>query len=752
MDDMMNDERFAHLARDPKFRRIPKAERKVKIDKRFQSMFKDKKFAVKYTVDKRGRPTNQTSTENLKKYYDISSSDDESSERTLKQKDKQLKKNKKITKVSDNISEPITTRESEKNVESNDEISESDTEVPSSNGSLLRVEPLTEDSVVCEDSVSANEGTEETNSNILKADLIENEKQLHLKSENEKKKLSEQVKKRLKDLSINYARGEGVLLTDSSSDEESSEYSDEADDIEHDWGELDKEADTTEEITYRLAVCNMDWDRIRAVDLMVLFNSFLPGGGLIRSVMIYPSEFGIQRMKEEEIKGPIELVEAKEKNGDLNLSNDENEEGSAYHMEKLRQYQLNRLKYYYAVVVCDSAETANKIYTECDNVEYESTSTKLDLRFIPDDMTFDQEPKEVCNELPDISKYQPRQFTTTALQQVKVELTWDENNLERKEITEKLRSGKINEVNESDIQAYLASGTSDDEENEDKIAKVLKENEETKDLDSKSNEDGIAKYKLLLKSIEEQEEVKKNQEIELEFTWGLGNKEKSQKLVEERMKKQEDFTPFEKYLEKRKEKKKEKRKQRELLKDENSKGLSDSEDLSDSDVDVAQKIKKTGKNRRKSSESTDEDEKQKKAELELLLMDKTEEQSKHHFNIKEIEKTASMTKSKRKRMLKKRPDKEEAKEDDFQVNVQDPRFNALFTSHHYNIDPADPHYKKTKGSEAIISAKLKKRAAEDVPEVKEQKRPKEEKKLSTELQALVKSVKNHTKNINRPIK
>ena len=57
-------------------------------------------------------------------------------------------------------------------------------------------------------------------------------------------------------------------------------------DIEHNWGELDKEAETTEEITHRLAVCNMDWDRIRAVDLMVLFNSFLPTSGFIRSVTV----------------------------------------------------------------------------------------------------------------------------------------------------------------------------------------------------------------------------------------------------------------------------------------------------------------------------------------------------------------------------------------------------------------------------------------------------------------------------------
>lgn len=72
-------------------------------------------------------------------------------------------------------------------------------------------------------------------------------------------------------------------------------------------------------------------------------------------------------------------------------------------------------------------------------------------------------PKEVCNEVPQSSKYQPRQFTTTALQQVKVELTWDETNPERLEITQKLNSGKVDQVNKNDLQAYLATDSSSDE-------------------------------------------------------------------------------------------------------------------------------------------------------------------------------------------------------------------------------------------------------------------------------------------------
>ncbi|XP_077290002.1 ESF1 homolog [Arctopsyche grandis] len=696
MENILKDTRFTKLVNDPRYRQIPKTERKVKIDKRFQSMFDNEKFKVKYTVDKRGKPVNQTSSENLKKYYDLSS--DESASDSDDSEDN-----------------------SEKLDIQNDE--------NETTGKFIR--PPKED---LDDEGSASDVGEIKNDKLDRGDL------------------SKDVRKKLRDLDTDYARGEGLLLTDSSSDEDASEI-DEEDELEHAWGELDANAETCEDATNRLAVCNMDWDNIAAADLFVLFNSFLPPGGLIRSVTIYPSEFGLKRMEEEEIRGPIELTKSKIKTDDESESDkDENEEGSKYHMEKLRQYQLNRLKYYYAVVIFDSALTANKVYSDCDGTEYESSATKLDLRFIPDDVTFDQEIHQECTEAPEVSRYKPRLFTTTALQQAKVELTWDAANPHRVEF---LKDAADGEINDEDLKNYLACSSEEDNA----LASEEEEYEKVEENVDNTKSDPISKYKALLQEIGETEKKKKNRDVEMEITWGLGLKEKTQELVKKKLNKGDKMTPFEEMVEKQKEKKKAKKLERkkknlELEKKDDSDAYSSDipSDIDMNDPYFAEEFDteefKRKKNKKKSIKNKDiierdEGEEQKRAELELLLDD---DDSKAHFSLKKIQEAENETKTKKRRQ------KHKAKETnqntvipEFEVNVNDDRFSALFTSHHYNIDPTDPNFKKTKAMDTLIQEKLKRRPVESAVEDEiAHKKPKKDPAMTV----LVNSLKRKSKNIN----
>ncbi len=94
----MEDKRFNIIGQDPRFRQMPKAERKVKIDRRFEGMFKDKKFKLKYSVDKRGHPLSATTDDNLRRFYEMSESDsDDEDGKVMLQTTKKKSKNKKET-------------------------------------------------------------------------------------------------------------------------------------------------------------------------------------------------------------------------------------------------------------------------------------------------------------------------------------------------------------------------------------------------------------------------------------------------------------------------------------------------------------------------------------------------------------------------------------------------------------------------------------------------------------------------------
>eukprot|EP00740_Mantoniella_antarctica_P019718 CAMPEP_0198698676 /NCGR_PEP_ID=MMETSP1468-20131203/341766_1 /TAXON_ID=1461545 /ORGANISM="Mantoniella sp, Strain CCMP1436" /LENGTH=86 /DNA_ID=CAMNT_0044455845 /DNA_START=24 /DNA_END=281 /DNA_ORIENTATION=- len=82
----VSDARFKTLHNDPRFMRFPAAQQKVKIDKRFEKMFKDPNFSTGAKggkMDKRGRRTlsaAKTAADDLKEYYQLDEDEEEGGE------------------------------------------------------------------------------------------------------------------------------------------------------------------------------------------------------------------------------------------------------------------------------------------------------------------------------------------------------------------------------------------------------------------------------------------------------------------------------------------------------------------------------------------------------------------------------------------------------------------------------------------------------------------------------------------------
>uniref|UniRef100_A0A674DZV7 ESF1, nucleolar pre-rRNA processing protein, homolog (S. cerevisiae) n=1 Tax=Salmo trutta TaxID=8032 RepID=A0A674DZV7_SALTR len=662
------DDRFQKVKKDPRFWEMPEKEHKIKIDKRFQSMFHDDRFKFKYTVDKRGRPVNHTSSEDLKRFYNLSDSEEE-------KEDGKDKEKKKKTKAK------LDTGEGE------------------------------------DKAVEAQKASEERKSFTVRKDDMESGSEDESGSE-----LDEDSDGSRPDL----ARGKGNVETSSDEDDNDDDVGAilkrEEEEIQHDWGELCKDS----AVTQRLAVCNMDRDRMKAKDLLALFNSFKPKGGVVLSVKIYPSEFGKERVQQEQTQGPLELMA---------LPEDPDKDTG---------------EYYHAVVECESLDTAAKIYQECDSFEYESSCSILDLRFIPD-VTFDEEPKDLATDV-DLSAYTPELFTSTAAATSKVELTWDETDHER--VTAMNRKFNKDELLQMDFNAYLASSSEDDEDGVEK--------EEDKEVEKKarkgkqSSGKQIEKYREMLKSIQEKDKKEEEDKgMEMEITWVPGLKETTEQLVKKKIEGKDKLTPWEEFIEKKKDKKKQKTKGKQVVTDFSFLQESDDSDLSDDalppDVDFDDpffadelgstdlkknaKSKKNKKVEERTPEEKEELEKQ-KAEMALLM----EDDDKHkHFNYDKIVEEQNLSKKKRKKLLKK--DNTSLEEDDFQVDVKDPRFQAMFTSHLYNLDPSDPGYKKTKATQSI---QVEKQRLREERQRDQDKALRSSQNMDPGLSMLIKSIKNKT--------
>lgn len=170
-----------------------------------------------------------------------------------------------------------------------------------------------------------------------------------------------------------------------------------------------------------------------------MLQSFCPTGGKVMSVSVHPSDFGMQRMKEEELHGPVGIwskhtqeedevqdcgSDSEESDGEESQSEEEDAvyDSDAFEQAEgdgdfvrpsgvrgivfskqpvdsdkkkekteadnlaLREYELSKLRYYFAIAEFDRSTTADKVYAELDGVEFEHSSMALDFRYVPDDI------------------------------------------------------------------------------------------------------------------------------------------------------------------------------------------------------------------------------------------------------------------------------------------------------------------------------------------------------------------------------
>ena len=388
-------------------------------------------------------------------------------------------------------------------------------------------------------------------------------------------------------------RGSDSESSDETSSDIGSDAEDEAEILEEELnvGQTQQQDVPTGEVTSRIAIVNLDWDNIHAADLMAVFSSFLPShGGTLQRVAIYQSEFGKERLEREEMEGPPQEIftnAAREDNQDENSSGDEDgdenikasilktEDGDEdFNPTALRKYQLERLRYFYAVLTFDAPSVAEHIYNAVDGTEYLHTANFFDLRFIPDDTDFKSDvPREDCERLPD--DYKPNEFVTDALQHSKVKLTWDAEDTGRKEAAARAFKGsnakgvkgRREMEDENDLRAYLASDNSDGEDEDEDESPVLNLLDDTAPVFSKKEVERQRMRTLLGLSVEpsKSSSTKKRDkgpvgDMQITFTSGLnpGTKDGAKRSVFENSP-EPDETTVEKYVRKERDRKQKRR-------------------------------------------------------------------------------------------------------------------------------------------------------------------------------------------------
>ncbi|OMJ21184.1 Pre-rRNA-processing protein esf1 [Smittium culicis] len=712
----ITDSRFSVVEKDPRFVRPSRRRNKVIVDERFSNRLDGSEFMQK--VDKYGR----------------------------KKKDSKLEKQLKRFYVYDKKSKDENKEKSNGSDESSSEDSDLEAELSSES-----------------DSDSDSDASQSSNSDGSS----------NIKSGTKKSSVSNALKnKRI----IDRARGEAI--SDESSESDSDDSLSEQDELNVADIYDSSKAATTEVHSNRLAIVNMDWENIRAVDLLAAFTAYKPSIGSIINIKIYMSDFGKERISQETKMGPpsnIYLSDSEESTDVDSSDNDsdaasdksadeaktktktktkerklpvEYEEGKDFDQAALRKYELEKLRYYYAIATCDSVSTAESIYESIDSTEFESSANLFDLRFVPDDTSFeDNEPVDVASKIPE--NYKPVDFVTTVLQHSQVKLTWDLDDPKRMDLKKKTFMNA--DLDLIDYKSFIASSDDSGESEGENLGGSKKSKKSSK-------KDIAAKYReLLLGGTDEDNSVfgRKSRrdndsdsdgEVDMEITFapGLSNKSfsSSKGIIEDfddSIPVPENETTLEKYVRKQKER----RMKKALSKSKNDEddaidkitekkgrkkdlndpflsmmGDSDSEEQGDNRVDRRDKREMREKEKREKKATKSEIKKMKDAErqeLDLLMMDSAaaggaDSSKMGHFDINQIVKSQKkMSKAKR---SKRNREEFDGLQENFELDADDSRFSSIYNSSEFAIDPNAKDFKRTKGMQKLLKERRSRQNAD----------------------------------------
>ncbi|KFM22623.1 Pre-rRNA-processing protein esf1 [Auxenochlorella protothecoides] len=684
------DDRFAAVSTDPRFRRFPKKESKVKIDDRFAGMFKDAAFQGQGARDKRGRKVKSGGKgEKLRSYYRLAGDEEEPAG-----------KGKPVASDPDSSSE--------------DEAAEAEARWAKMRG------------LGSASSSSESEADSDVDEAAIEAGV---EAAAQLDAETEERE--EARARRL--------FGVGAMAANPQ-----------------------EQIPLVPDATPRLAVLDLDWEHVRAVDILAVLRSFCPPKGGVQRVTVYPSDYGLERMAEEATAGPQGIWDAGAdgKQEDQGGSEEDEEGPSAgndaeIERRRLRAYELSRLRYYYAVVECDGAATASRLYEECDGMEFLKTACKFDLRFVPEGQSFEgRKVRDTAEELP--IDYAPPNFQTKALQHTNVDLTWDAVDSGRKQA--------------------LGRRVTDEEIREDDY------------------KDGPTRTKDWAKGGAEGPEAGGDQavrdkDMELEVTFHPGLETLGERLLARKKAASGDAeSVWDAYMRRRAEKRAQARRL-------GKSGVGSSDEDSDGDPDPASSgdegemlpagvaddpffqrdegedpfadpffssapgvpgagmaanaatARKKEKRSKRAEEGATAAE---RAELEMLLMDEADMLRKAQAGGTSSKPAPKLSKKERLRLKKAARRAERAQGSDDEelalagkpvAGVEDPRFSSIVTSSLYALDPTDPRYKGESATLAKQVAKLRKEGAA-VPTASE---PVQREPAAPSMDAIVQSLKRKAK-------